>query len=139
MIGGGEGVEGEDAQGGRAVNQDEIKSVLGREGLEEKGEALEMVFGTGDFNFGAAEVHFAGDQAEAVEGGGFDLFQERALAQEGPVGAAPSSFSRPRPLVALAWGSKSTRRTRRPTEARHAARLMVVVVLPTPPFDWPRR
>src|SRR5262249_13945096 len=38
------------------------------------------------------------------------------------------------PLVRLAWGSTSTTRTRRPASARDAATLMVVVVLPTPPF-----
>src|SRR3954469_6670606 len=40
----------------------------------------------------------------------------------------------PTPLVRLPWGSTSTRRTRRPAIASEAARLMVVVVLPTPPF-----
>ena len=41
---------------------------------------------------------------------------------------------RPRPEEALACGSQSTRRTFNPSSARHAARLMAVVVLPTPPF-----
>src|ERR1700677_3658529 len=45
-----------------------------------------------------------------------------------------SSRWKPRPEVALAWGSQSTRRTLRPSRARQAARLMAVVVLPTPPF-----
>ena len=47
----------------------------------------------------------------------------------------------------LAWGSQSIRRVGRPSRARAAARLMAVVVLPTPPFwlttamtldDWGR-
>src|ERR1035437_4050712 len=45
-----------------------------------------------------------------------------------------SSRWRPRPEEQFAWGSQSTRRTLRPSRARQAARLMAVVVLPTPPF-----
>src|ERR1039457_4407472 len=40
----------------------------------------------------------------------------------------------PSPEVALAWGSQSMMRTRRPISARWAATLITVVVLPTPPF-----
>ena len=36
--------------------------------------------------------------------------------------------------MVLAWGSQSMRRVGRPSRARAAARLMAVVVLPTPPF-----
>src|SRR5437016_11729743 len=42
--------------------------------------------------------------------------------------------SRPRPDVELACGSRSTSRVGWPTSAMAAARLMAVVVLPTPPF-----
>ena len=41
---------------------------------------------------------------------------------------------RPRPVVALPWGSESMTRTLRSLAAREAARLMAVVVFPTPPF-----
>jgi hypothetical protein len=37
-------------------------------------------------------------------------------------------------MVALPCGSKSTINTRWPTNAKPAAKLTVVVVLPTPPF-----
>ena len=40
----------------------------------------------------------------------------------------------PRPLVALHWGSTSTTSAVRPDLASPAARLIAVVVLPTPPF-----
>src|SRR3954454_19303263 len=40
----------------------------------------------------------------------------------------------PSPEVAFACGSRSTTSARSPASARHAARLIVVVVLPTPPF-----
>src|ERR1700679_1944444 len=46
----------------------------------------------------------------------------------------PSIVGRPRPLVALACGSRSTSSTRAPRSARQAARLTEVVVFPTPPF-----
>jgi len=45
-----------------------------------------------------------------------------------------SSLGKPRPPVELAWGSQSIRRVGRPSRAMAAARLMAVVVLPTPPF-----
>src|SRR5687767_9824840 len=44
------------------------------------------------------------------------------------------SLGRPSPEVELAWGSRSMSRTRRSAAASDAARLMAVVVLPTPPF-----
>src|ERR1700737_2913710 len=47
--------------------------------------------------------------------------------------AAPSR-RRPRPLVALPWGSRSTTSTRFSEAASEAARFTAVVVLPTPPF-----
>src|SRR5213594_733146 len=37
-------------------------------------------------------------------------------------------------IVLLAWGSRSISSVRRPRRARAAARLMAVVVFPTPPF-----
>src|SRR3954467_4806002 len=40
----------------------------------------------------------------------------------------------PRPTDSEPWGSKSTSRTLRPYSANAAPRLIVVVVLPTPPF-----
>src|SRR5216684_9308799 len=44
------------------------------------------------------------------------------------------SRSMPTPLVLLPWGSKSTSNVRFSAAPRHAARLIAVVVLPTPPF-----
>ena len=43
-------------------------------------------------------------------------------------------MSMPKPDDALAWGSASMSSTRLPSAAKPAARLMEVVVLPTPPF-----
>src|SRR5215468_1037162 len=44
------------------------------------------------------------------------------------------SLTRPRPLVAFDCGSQSTSRVLTSAAASDAARLMAVVVLPTPPF-----
>jgi len=43
-------------------------------------------------------------------------------------------LSIPTPVEALPWESQSIRRVRRSAVAREAARLMAVVVFPTPPF-----
>ena len=48
--------------------------------------------------------------------------------------AVSARLSTPAPVVALPCGSRSTSSTRRFIAARLAARLTVVVVLPTPPF-----
>src|SRR5271157_4519736 len=44
------------------------------------------------------------------------------------------SLAMPRPVVAFAWGSMSMTRTRLSQAASAVARLIAVVVLPTPPF-----
>src|SRR6202041_3679811 len=46
----------------------------------------------------------------------------------------PTPFSKPIPLVALAWGSRSINNTRLPFSAKQAERFTAVVVLPTPAF-----
>jgi len=46
----------------------------------------------------------------------------------------PGSFFRPTPVVALPCGSESMSKTFRSLAAKAAARLIAVVVLPTPPF-----
>src|SRR5262245_51069506 len=49
------------------------------------------------------------------------------------VGYSPAFFT-PRPVVALPWGSRSTKSVGRSASPSPAARLIAVVVLPTPPF-----
>src|SRR5262249_46230925 len=49
------------------------------------------------------------------------------------VGYSPAFFT-PRPVVALPWGSRSTRSVGRSASASPAARFIAVVVFPTPPF-----
>ena len=77
VIGGGKGVEGQNAQGGRTVNQDKIEAGRDRDdGLQQARQAVEMVFGAGDLNFRAAHIHLAGDDLQALEGGGADFFRQ---------------------------------------------------------------
>ena len=50
-------------------------------------------------------------------------------------GSSPAVATGPqKPCDRLAWGSLSSRRTRRPSAASVPARWCVVLVLPTPPF-----
>lgn len=51
-----------------------------------------MIFAAGQLDLDAAEVHFAGDEMEAVEGGGEDFFEQRAFAEERAVGAGTGGF-----------------------------------------------
>src|SRR5208283_3763491 len=86
VIGGGKGVEGEDAQGWRTVNHYDIELVPGRHRLQQRRQAAEVVFGAGDLDFRAAHIDFAGDDVQPLEGGGAYLVGQRALAQQGAVG-----------------------------------------------------
>ena len=43
-------------------------------------------------------------------------------------------FQKPIPVVAFPWGSESTNKTCKSLAASEAARLIAVVVFPTPPF-----
>src|SRR5437773_856098 len=55
-------------------------------------------------------------------------------ARDGKPRIEPRAGTRPRREVALAWRSTSTSMVGWPTSAIAAARLIAVVVLPTPPF-----
>jgi hypothetical protein len=63
-VGGAEGVHGEDAEGGGAVDEDEVVAVFGGEGFDGHGQALEIVVGAGDVDFGPGEIDFGGDEVE---------------------------------------------------------------------------
>src|SRR5208282_2593569 len=65
VIGGGEGVEGEDAEGRGAVNHNHVKAPGGGDRGQQAGQAAEVVFGAGDLDFRAAHIDFAGDDVEA--------------------------------------------------------------------------
>lgn len=58
----------------------------------------------------------------------------RSRIGSGPMSACRTVGASPTPVVALHCGSRSTRRTCEPLRAKAAAKLMAVVVFPTPPF-----
>ncbi len=85
-------IQGEHAEGGRAVEDDEVELVAGANGLKGGTQAEQVVVATGKLDFHAAEIDFAGDDVEAVKGGGLDLFEQRAFAEQGAVGAGAGGF-----------------------------------------------
>ena len=129
-----EGVHGENAERRRAVDEDELVVVeLSVEGLSEDDVAAVDVDQLGH---GAGEVGARRDEVEPGHGG-----RHGDLAPPPPRRPAPRTSDRPgstsrtpSPADAFACGSRSTSRTRTPASARQAARLIAVVVLPTPPF-----
>ena len=133
-VGGDQGVEGEEVERGRAVEEDEGVVVAG--GLEGFAEAVFAAFDADQLDVGADHVLGAGDEGEFGDLGGKDGFGGRGICRGGGRRrrARSSSRAKPRPPVVLAWGSTSRRRMGMPSRARAAARLMAVVVLPTPPF-----
>ena len=86
-IGGDQGVEGQEVEGGRAVDDDEAVIVA------DFGDAFaEAEFAVGhvdEFEVGADEVFVGGDEGEAFEFGGDDGVGRRGVAQEDVVDAGP--------------------------------------------------
>ena len=138
-VGGDERVEREQAERGRTVDEDVVVVVAQR--MRAAREAVPRARQRDHLDFGAGQVAVGGDE----RAGGRCVVGM----MNGPASVVGSSdgqrvvdgagFRRrrpfwPTPLVRLPWGSTSTRRTRRSANASEAARLMVVVVFPTPPF-----
>ena len=69
-----EGVHGEDAQGGRAVDEDEVVGARLGDGGEDAAEAVEVVGGLGNVDLGAGEVKLGWDDIEAEDAGFEDFF-----------------------------------------------------------------
>ena len=139
IVGGGQGVDREDAERGRAVDEDEV----------------EIIGGVGKF---VAEDHFAADDAGQfdfdrgqidVRRGDPEVFFFRGRGRPGSLpevgdgrffgeqvvdGWTLERGSRPRWSEACACGSISMRPTRWPERASAALTFTAVVVLPTPPF-----
>ena len=94
-VGGAERVHGEDAQGGRAVDENEVVGVLRGDGGEDTAEAVEVVGGLGDIDFRAGEVKFGGDDVEAEELRFEDLgVQGGLLGEEGVVDGGPGRLGK---------------------------------------------
>ena len=85
FVRGGKGVGHQDAERGRAIEEDEVERGVVAEGLERGAEAGEVLGGAGDFDLGTGEVEVAGDEPQVLPAGGDDFFRERAVAGEGAV------------------------------------------------------
>ena len=85
FVGGGEGVRHQDAERGRAIEEDEIERGVVAERLERGAEPGEVILGAGDFDFRPGEFEIAGNEPEVRPAGGDDFFRDRALANEGSV------------------------------------------------------
>ena len=93
-----------------------------------------MIFHARHLDIGGAQINFAGNDFQALIIRRLTFSSRVPSPSKTRYALAPSIFSRPRPLVALACGSRSNRRTRCPSAARQAERFTAVVVFPTPPF-----
>ena len=89
---GGEGVETEEAEGWRAVNHNEVEGAACHDGLQHARKAMQMIFRLGHFQFRAAQIDFARDDGQILEGGGLDFFGEAAFAKERAIGAGAFEF-----------------------------------------------
>lgn len=92
VIGGGQGIQGEQAEGGRAVQDDDIELAALANGVEQGAEASQAVFKAAQFEFDAAEIHFAGDGGQSLERGRFDPFHGGAVTEQGTIQASAFCF-----------------------------------------------
>ena len=88
-----------------------------------------------EFDVGADHVFAARNERQIGYLGGQDHLTGRGVSEEQVIdGEAILIPRKARPPVVFAWGSTSRSNTGTPSIATAAARLMAVVVLPTPPF-----
>jgi hypothetical protein len=87
VIGRGESVQGEDPEGGRTIDEDELKAIAVPDGVQGEFDALNVVFEPGDLDVGPAKVDLAGDNLQAIVAGFLNAFLEGSFSQEHPVGA----------------------------------------------------
>ena len=131
-VGGGERVHGQRAERGRAVEEDEVVALA---------RVAERV---GEVALAVRRGRASSTTAPASSGAGRHELEVRERASAGRAARAGARragrrtsvpFARsPSPEVAFACGSRSMTSARSPASARQAARLIAVVVLPTPPF-----
>ena len=90
-----ERVQGQRAQGRRAVDQDDIEPAGIHHGLQRVPHPMDVVFEARDLDVRAAHVQLAGDDFEPIPRGLLDFFGQRALAEQGPISAAALGFFQP--------------------------------------------
>ena len=86
---GGEGVERENPQRRRAINHDEVVLARVTHGLKRLLEPVQVVLQPGQLDLRAAQIHFAGDDGQALERGGQDVVREGAFPQQRAIAAGP--------------------------------------------------
>lgn len=96
-VGGGERVQGQYAERGRTIQNDDVKASAVHDRLERLLDAMEMVLRAGEFEVGAAEIHFARDDFEPFVGGLLDLVEQRAFAQQRAVATGSFDFLQTQP------------------------------------------
>ena len=125
-------VDREQSEAGRAVDEDVVDIV---DGLDGQGEAALADGQVDHLDLRPGEAEVGGHQVEPGHHRGDAGFGDRPAGHDDVVaGDLDRARSTPRPEVALACGSMSMTRTRRPMAASAEPTLMVVVVFPTPPF-----
>ena len=137
-VGGDQAVEGEQGQGRRAVDED-VVVVVGNDlqGVLRPDFACDFL---DEFDFCAGQCAVGAQYVVAAFFAADDGVGDVGFAEDNLVNAVfDGGFVDAAACGGVTLGSRSTTRTRRPLEAREAARLTVVVVLPTPPFGWRRR
>ena len=125
-------VQGEQAEAGRAVDEDEIGvAALGQSVAEQ----IFALVGLAEFEIGADEVGYGRDDGEVFDRGLQRGLCQRGVAGEQSVAAAPAQLMADAEAGAgIALRVDVDEQDLRPPTARAEARLMAVVVLPTPPF-----
>lgn len=80
------------AQGGWAVDKDDVKFLRIHEGLKGGIQPVQMIFSTGEFKISAAKIHLAGDNFEAFKSSRLNLVGEQSFAHQHAVGAGAFGF-----------------------------------------------
>ena len=93
LVGGGEGIGHEDAEGGGAIEEHPVEGLILAERIEGGAEPGEVVVEAGDFDFGAGEVEIGRDHEEVLVAGGDDAIEDVALADERAVDGVASMQS----------------------------------------------
>jgi hypothetical protein len=128
-----EPVQRQQAEARRAVDEDEVV-VVGdlREG---RAQALVAAFESDELDLGAGELAIRTDDVVAALRARLSHFRDAGVLEEDVVDAeVECALVDSRAHRGVALGVEVDDQTRRSSRARPAARLTVVVVLPTPPF-----
>ena len=94
-IRGGKRIERQDAQRRRAIHEDQIELAGLADRLQGYRQPQQMILRPGELHVRAAQIHFARNQREPVEGRGFDLVGQRSFPKQRAIRARPLDFLHP--------------------------------------------